>query len=389
MTHSLAIRGGRVLTAEGFVQTDLFVEAGLLSGRAPDGEVVIDAGGLLVAPGLIDIQINGGFGFDFTSDPSSIWKVGARLPATGVTSFLPTIITSPEEQRQLAFEVLAQGPPSNYRGARVLGLHFEGPMLAPEYRGTHGLAHLRLPDLDLIHDWGRGNGLRLATLAPELPGADPTIRALLDRDVIVAAGHSAAGYEQGEHALRAGVTHGTHLFNGMPPLLPRDPGLVGALLEDGGASVALIVDGIHLHPATVGLVRAAKPAHQVVLITDAMAGMGAGPGTYALADLAVTVDATSARNPDGGLAGSILTLDQAVRNYVTFTGCSLQEALVAASVNPASVIGESARGRIEAGKVADLIVLDGQLAIQATIVEGALTHHVAGFADRIGDPTIV
>jgi N-acetylglucosamine-6-phosphate deacetylase len=383
MTHSLAIRGGRVLTAEGFVQTDVAVQAGLLSGRDPDGKVVIDAGGLLVAPGLIDIQINGGFGLDFTSDPSSIWKVGARLPATGVTSFLPTIITSPEEQRRLAFKVLAEGPPSNYRGARVLGLHFEGPMLAPEYRGTHGLAHLRLPDLDLIHDWGRGNGLRLVTLAPELPGADPTIAALLDRDVIVAAGHSAAGYEQGEHALRAGVTHGTHLFNGMPPLLPRDPGLVGALLEDEGASVALIVDGIHLHPATVGLVRALKPAHQVVLITDAMAGMAAGPGPYALGDLTVSVDEMSARNADGGLAGSILTLDQAVRNYVAFAGCPPAEAWSAASANPAKVIGESGRGKLTPGNVADVVILDENLAVQATVVEGVLVHVTDGFAVRV------
>jgi len=389
MSGSLSIRGGRVLTAEGFAQTDLFVEAGLLSGRDPNGEVVIDAGGLLVAPGLIDIQINGGFGFDFTADPSSIWKVGARLPATGVTSFLPTIITSPEEQRFLAFKVLAKGPPSNYRGARVLGLHFEGPMLAPEYRGTHGLAHLRLPDPDLIHDWARSNGLRLVTLAPELPGADPTIRALLDRDVIVAAGHSAAGYEQGEHALRAGVTHGTHLFNGMPPLLPCDPGLVGALLEDEGASVALIVDGIHLHPATVRLVRAGKPAHRVVLITDAMAGMGAGPGTYALGDLTVSVDEMSARNADGGLAGSILTLDQAVRNYVEFTDCTIEEALVAASTNPARAVGECERGQIEDGKMADLVLLDDQLNVHATVVEGVLAHESRAFAGRVAHSEIV
>ena len=383
MSGSLSIRGGRVLTAEGFVQTDLFVEAGLLSGRDPNGEVVIDAGGLLVAPGLIDIQINGGFGFDFTSEPSSIWKVGARLPATGVTSFLPTIITSPEEQRRLAFKVLAKGPRSNYRGAHVLGLHFEGPMLAPEYRGTHPTAHLRLPDVDLIHDWERAKGLRLVTLAPELPGADPLIRALLERDVVVAAGHSAAGYEQGEDALRAGVTHGTHLFNAMPPLLPGDPGLAGALLEDERASVAMIVDGIHLHPATVGLVWAAKPAHRVALTTDATAGMGAGPGTYALGDLTISVDEISARNADGGLAGSILTLDQAVRNYVAFTGCSPAEAWSAASANPAQVIGESRRGKIRAGNVADLVILDEALTVQATIIQGVLVHLTDGLADRI------
>ncbi|MCJ7756457.1 MAG: N-acetylglucosamine-6-phosphate deacetylase [Thermoanaerobaculales bacterium] len=388
MNSSLVIRNGRVLGPEGFVESDLAVEGGLISARAHARPAVsIDADGLLVAPGLIDIQINGGFGLDFTAYPATIWEVGARLPTTGVTSFLPTIITSPPERRMKALQVINEGPPPGYHGARALGLHFEGPMLARDRRGTHQKSHLRLPELDLVDGWGRAEGIRLVTLAPELAGAPAVIQALLDRGVVVAAGHSAATYQQAVTALESGLTHGTHLFNGMPPLAPREPGLIGALLEDPDVSVAIIVDGIHLHPATVCLVRACKPTHQVVLITDAMAGMGAGPGVYALADLTVTVDSTSARNPDGGLAGSILTLDQAVRNYVAFTGCSLQEALVAASANPASVIGESTRGRIDAGKVADLIVLDDQLAIQATIVEGALAHHVAGFADRIGDPT--
>ena len=383
MSDSCAIVAGRVLTSDGFVETDLSVEGGLMSARAPDGDVVIDARDLLVAPGFVDLQINGGFGRDFTADPTSIWEVGGRLASTGVTSFLPTIITSSEGQRRRALEVIDEGPPADYRGAQVLGLHFEGPMLAPDYRGTHEPSQLRLPELDLIRDWGRAKGLRLVTLAPELPGADEVIGALLERGVVVAAGHSGANYEQAVAAVRAGVTHATHLFNGMPPLLPRDPGPVGALLEDGGASVALIVDGIHLHPATVGLVRAAKPAHQVVLTTDAMAGMGSGPGTYALADLAVSVDATSARNPDGGLAGSILTLDQAVRNYVAFTGCSPAEALSAASANPALVIGESGRGKIKEGNIADLVILDEDLIVQATMVEGALVHLTNGFADRI------
>jgi N-acetylglucosamine-6-phosphate deacetylase len=145
----------------------------------------------------------------------------------------------------------------------------------------------------------------------------------------------------------------------------------------------VIVDGVHLHPATVRLVRAGKPAHRVVLITDGMAGMGAGPGAYTLGDLTISVDETSARNTDGRLAGSILTLDQAVRNFVAFTGCSPAEALAAASANPALVIRESGTGKIEVGKMADLVILDEQLAVQATIARGVLVHTADGFAVRV------
>ncbi|MDH5615651.1 MAG: amidohydrolase family protein, partial [Acidimicrobiia bacterium] len=252
MSDSLTIHGGRVLTFDGMVESDLGSEDGLICRPVPGrADVIIDAEGLLVAPGLIDLQTNGGFGHDFTADPSAIWEVGRQLPVTGVTSFLPTVITSPADQRVAALQSIAAGPPPQYRGARVLGLHFEGPMLAPERRGTHEPAHLRLPDLDVVDGWGRAEGIRLVTLAPELAGAEVVIRALLDRGVVVAAGHSAATYQEGVAALESGLTHGTHLFNGMPPLAPREPGLVGALLEDPDASVAVIVDGIHLHPATI------------------------------------------------------------------------------------------------------------------------------------------
>ena len=387
MSNSLAILGGRVLTQEGLVESNLAVEHGLISEGVPEkADLVIDVNGLLVAPGLIDIQINGGFGLDFTADPTSMWEVGRQLPATGVTSFLPTVITSPAHRYRAALRVLADGPPPEYRGAKVLGLHFEGPMLAQDRRGTHELAYLRAPALEIVDGWGRAEGVRLVTLAPELAGAHPVIQTLLDRGVVVAAGHSAATYDEACAALRAGVTHGTHLFNGMPPLAPRRPGLVGALLEDPEASVAIVADGIHLHPATVRLIRANKPAKRVVLITDAVAGMSAGPGEYTLGDLVITVDERSARNRAGGLAGSILTLDQAVRNFVAFTGCSPEEALAAASANPAQVIGESARGRIEAGKTADVIVLDDQLMVQATIVEGVLTYCRPEFSARITTP---
>lgn len=386
MTETLVIRNGRVLIGDRLVGRSLAVAGGVISFEEPDRvDAVIDAEGWLVAPGFIDLQINGGFGYDFTSDPSSIWEVGRRLPSTGVTAFLPTIITAPAQCRQDALEIIAQGPPPGYRGARPLGLHFEGPALAAARRGTHQAEQLEKPDLGLIAGWSRAAGVRLVTLAPELAGSEAVIRELIDRDVVVAAGHSDATFDEASEALRLGVTHGTHLFNGMPPFSPYEPGLVGALLDHPTTSVAIIADGIHLHPAAVRLVRSRKSAGKVVLITDAMAGMGAGPGEYRLHDLTVTVDDVSARNEEGGLAGSILTLDQAVRNYFEFTACEVEEALSAASTNAADVIGDSLRGRIGANHPADLVLMDGQLSVQATLIDGEFAYRTREFDARI-DP---
>ncbi|HJU50751.1 MAG TPA: N-acetylglucosamine 6-phosphate deacetylase, partial [Acidimicrobiia bacterium] len=163
--------------------------------------------------GLVDIQINGGFGHDFTEDADSIWSVGAKLSDFGVEAFLPTIISSPPGTVEKALEVLASGPPPGYRGARPLGLHIEGPMLAPSRRGTHPEQFLRLPSLEVVEGWTAAAGVLMVTLAPELPGARSVVEALLTEGVVVALGHSAATYEEATAAFSWGITHVTHLFN--------------------------------------------------------------------------------------------------------------------------------------------------------------------------------
>ncbi|MDX1417024.1 MAG: amidohydrolase family protein, partial [Candidatus Promineifilaceae bacterium] len=196
----------------------------------PEDTQTIDGRGLLAVPGFIDLQLNGAFGHDFTADPGTIWDVSARLPRYGVTAFLQTIITTPPDKNARAQGVLRDGPPEEYHGAEPLGLHLEGPFLNPGKKGAHNPAYLLEPDERMTANWSPAAGVRLVTLAPELPGAAALIEELASRGVVVSAGHSSATYAEAEAGFAAGVRYGTHLFNAMSPLDHREPGLPGALL---------------------------------------------------------------------------------------------------------------------------------------------------------------
>ena len=224
-------------------------------------------------------------------------------------------------------------------------------------------------------DWSPETGVRLVTLAPELPGALDVIAALSARGVLVSAGHSMATYDQAEAGFNAGARYGTHLFNAMPALGHRDPGLPGALLTDDRTTVGFIADGIHTHPSVITLVWRALGAARLNLVTDAMAALGMPPGKHLLGDYDVTVDATSARLADGTLAGSILSLDQAVRNLIDITGCTLAEALPTVTTTPAKAIGAGRRARPDqAGLRRRPGVALADLRVQATICEGEVVY---------------
>jgi len=344
----------------------------------PAGAEAMDATGLLLAPGFIEMQFNGGFGDDFTADPPTIWRVAEKLPRYGVTSFLPTIITSPAEKVALGQQVVTGGRPAGFRGAEPLGLHVEGPFLNPKKKGAHNPAYLQPPNLEVAAGWSPETGVRLVSLAPELPGALEVIRALAERGVLVSAAHSMATYDEAVAGFDAGIRYGTHLFNAMPALGHRDPGLPGALLADDRVTVGMIVDGIHVHPAVVKLVWRALGPGRLNLVTDAMAALGMAPGVHLLGDFQVTVDETSARLADGTLAGSILSLDQALRNLIAFTGCSVSDALATVTTTPAKALGLARdRGRIAPGYVADLVLLTPDLRVQATMVAGVGATGVA------------
>ena len=365
-----ALAEGNSLATGQVVQAAIFIEDGVITRVSPGldlgADVVVSDG--VIAPGFVELQINGAYGVDFTTDAGSIVEASARLPAGGVTAFVPTVITSPFDDypRRLAEAREAAG---DARGAEVLGLHLEGPYLSPRRPGAHDPSLLRAIDLDEILAWAEPDIVRIVTLAPELPGATAAIRALQARGILVSVGHSNASYEEAVTAFDAGIAWGTHLYNAMSPLGQREPGLMGALLVSP-VPVGLITDGVHSHPAMVKVAYRCKGADGIAIVTDAMEAMGMAPGIYRLGDRSVIVDSSTARLADGTLAGSILTMDAGVRNMVEFSGCMQVEALAMASATPARILGLARKGRIAAGCDADLTILDGTGRVAETWARG-------------------
>jgi N-acetylglucosamine-6-phosphate deacetylase len=322
--------------------------------------------------------VNGVAGHDVSSHPDSMWAAGEWLASTGVTAYLPTVITGSDAER--AIDVMVAGRPSGYRGAIPVGLHLEGPFLAAGARGTHPEDSIRPPSVDDAQRWAQSGVVAMVTLAPELPGAAEVVGVLRAAGVVAAAGHSLATYDEAASAAVGGVTHGTHLFNAMPPIHHRAPGLAGFLLTQPGFTAGVIADGVHLHPAMVALAWAALGPDRLVLVTDAVAATGLGDGAHPLGLVAVSVEGAVTVGPDGQLAGSVLTLDTAVRNLVRFSGCRLDQAIVAASTVPARVIGDTTRGRVAVGARGDLAIFDPDGGVVATIIEGEIVYQ----ADRQG-----
>lgn len=366
-----------------------------IDGRLEDGVVLVDHGTIsevhvgadavlraklpddvydapIVSPGLIDLQINGAFGVDLVLDDHALAVLSSRLPSTGVTAFLPTIVSSPASVYRDAAARLASFAGGS--GAQPLGLHIEGPFLARSRAGAHDHGAIDAAGDDLFDALATESAIRLVTLAPERTGALARIERLVARGVAVALGHTDATYEQAIAAADAGATMVTHLYNAMSPLSHREPGVVGAALDDARLVAGLIADGVHAHPAALRLALRAKGASRVALVTDAMAGAGAGDGDLTLAGRRVRVRGMEARLDDGTLAGSVLTLDQAVRNAVALAGATAAEALQMASTVPATILGLPDRGRFTPGARADLVAWDDTLHVQATWIAGRRTH---------------
>ena len=361
----LVVTGANVLADGAWVRRDLVCRGGHVVAGPPADRArasVVDGTGLLVAPGLVDLQCNGGLGVDVTSEPERLWELAAALPRWGVTAWLPTVVTAPEGAIDRARAVLAAGPPPGWTGAVPVGLHLEGPFLAEASRGAHPAEHLRAPSLAEAAAWSPEAGVALVTLAPDLPGALELAGALARRGVVVSLGHTPATAQQARAGIDAGATWVTHLFNAMAPLHHREPGLVGVALADERVRVGLIADGLHVAPEVVALAQRLL-GRRLTLVTDAVAPMGR-PG----------VDGERLRTAEGALAGSALSLDRAVLNLVAFSGCSTADAVAAATTAPAAVLGDAGRGSLEPGARADLVLLTPGLEVLATWVGGALVH---------------
>lgn len=328
--------------------------------RGADGD-----GSFRIVPGLIDIQINGAFGQDFSCPTADVGLVNAGLPGFGVTAYLATMISSPPERYGPCLANLARPWVS---GAVPLGVHLEGPYLSPARPGTHDPAVLRDATWAEIATWLEHGNVRIVTLAPERPGALEATRGLVRHGVVVGLGHTDATWSEAAAGVEAGATLGTHLFNAMRPFSHRDPGVVGFLLANHIAT-SFIGDGVHLAPETARLICRAKRRRDVILVTDALAGLGLPEGGFSLAGEQLVRDGAVARRPDGTLSGSLLPLNLAVANLVR-AGIDVDVAIAAATVNPARILGEKDRGVLRIGGSADIAVLDRDWSVVQTFVEG-------------------
>jgi len=369
----LLIAVGTVITPEeelspGWIEVRAGVIVAVGAGEPPRAADALYPNGIL-APGFVDVHNHGGGGVSFND--SDTRGAAERIVQThrrhGTTTMMASLVTAPLDEMETLVLALAE----LVREGLLAGIHLEGPWLSPAHRGAHAARLLLQPTLasvDRLLSAGAG-AVRMVTIAPELPGGLAAVSRIVEHGAVAALGHTDADYEMGLAAVAAGVTVGTHVFNAMRPLHHREPGAALAVLENPALFAELIADGVHLHPAVVRLLThsAARP----VFVTDAMAAACAEEGDYKLGDLDVRVANGEARLADGTIAGSVLTLAQAVRFAVLTAGVPLAFAVRAATQNPADLLSLADRGRISLGLRADLVVLDGDLQVTATMHGGS------------------
>jgi N-acetylglucosamine-6-phosphate deacetylase len=365
----------------------LAVEDGLISEvssrsttEVPANASLIDFGDAVLAPGFVDIHIHGGAGVDaMRASQSELPRLGQFLTRHGVTGYFPTTVAAPLDATCAALQRLADAieaastaTDDNPVQARPLGIHLEGPFLSHKRRGVHPPENLVAPTLEIFERlWQAARGhVRMLTIAPEIPGAMEVIAEAARRNVCVSIGHSDAEMPIAQEAVKAGARHATHTFNAMRPLDHREPGIIGEVLSDDRLSADIIVDGIHVAPSVVKLFLRAKGRELAVLITDAISATGMPEGRYQLGPIEVDVkDGRCMSN--GSLAGSVLTMDRAVRNVTQFSDWSLRDALRAATLNPARALGLAGHhGILSRGAEANFNVLSQAGEVLKTIVRG-------------------
>ena len=329
-------------------------------------------------PGLIDLHVHGAGGADvMDATPKSLATISRTLVRHGVTGFLATTVTMPKHRLEQVFHTVAEVA-SSLEGARVLGIHLEGPWICPRHRGAQNPEYIVDPDPEEAM-WALKNSrgmLRVVTMAPERPKGLETVRLLSSKGVIVSIGHTGATYEQALSAIDAGASQVTHCFNGMTGLHHRSPGVAGAALTEDRLYAELIADGFHVHPAVIKLLATLKgDSDKLILISDGIRAVGMPDGEYELGGLPVFAREGKVVLADGSLAGSLLTLDRAVRNMVEFTGMPLWKAVRMASLVPARRLGlDGDLGSLETGKRADLVVTDESCHVLKVWIRGKCVY---------------
>jgi N-acetylglucosamine-6-phosphate deacetylase len=352
------------------------------SGPPPAGARVLDLGRRMVAPGYLDLHVHGGAGVQVNG--TSVAEVAdsvtamARFHAThGTTALVATTVSDARDTLLTTVRGISRAmTKADHHAATVLGAHLEGPWLAPSRAGAQNPQHLREPSISELHDLldAAMGALLLITIAPERPAALAVIRAAAAAGVVMSVGHTEADFDTTRAAFDAGARHATHLFNAMPDLLHRRPGPVAAALADPRVTVELIADGIHVHPAVLALAVTAAPG-RAVAVTDAISATGLGDGLYRLGELEVKLVGrrVALAAAAGTLAGSVLTMDVAVATLAA-AGVPLSVAVRAATATPASVIGATTKGRLVPGADADMVILEPDLSVAATIIGGQVVH---------------
>src|SRR5690606_21287337 len=383
MKKSILISGIAIADAakESYVG-DILLEGGKISRVAEkieaQADVHIDATGKnwTAFPGFIDVHIHGAAGHDaMDATPEAVKGLAGVLPKEGTTSFLATTMTQSDEAISAALKNIRDFQMEDGQ-AEMLGVHLEGPFISDKRAGAQPIEHIVEPSYPLFQKWQKlsGNQIRLVTLAPETTNGLAFIKNLAEDGVIASIGHSDGTLEEVQAAVRAGASHVTHLYNQMSPFHHRNPGVVGASLTEKGLTVEVIADFIHSHPTSVELAFRQKGAERLILITDAMRAKGLAPGVYDLGGQDVQVTRKDARLADGTLAGSILTMDAAIRNVQSITGCSLNELVSMTSANAAKELGLSNKGSLQEGTDADVAILDDSFTVQLTICRGSIAY---------------
>ncbi|BCU82700.1 N-acetylglucosamine-6-phosphate deacetylase [Polycladomyces abyssicola] len=373
---------GRVVLADGILDDGMVVFQGerilyvgpYLEEYGKRGLVQKTTG--FIWPGLIDVHVHGAGGADvMDGTPSSLRTMAKTLARHGVTGFLATTMTMDRPRLERALANVAAEAPRMREGAEILGVHLEGPWICPRHRGAQNPAYISDPrPEDAEWAWNASDGwLRWVTLAPERPGALELIQLFADRGVVVSAGHTGATYEEMQDAITAGVTHATHCFNAMTGLHHRQPGAVGAVLTDDRLTTEVIADGFHVHPAVIRLLAKVKDKDRLLLISDGIRAVGLPDGRYELGGLTVYAKEGKATLEDGGLAGSLLTMDAAVRNIARYAHIPLWKAVRMASLVPAKKLGLDDRmGSLEIGKWANIVMTDENCRVLRVWVKGRL-----------------
>lgn len=339
---------------------------------------VIDAKFQPVVPGFIDLQFYGCCGISLTSPDNVIEELGKLsilLPQWGVTSFLISPMSPKHDELLKFFDAIKKYRPKDIPGANMLGIHLEGPYLNPERKGAFPASWLRNPDVNEVDEYISASGglLKIVTMSCELPDSRVVARRLVENNIRVSLGHSSADYDSALNALNSDFTLVTHCFNAMGQFHHRSPGVIGAIMDSDKCMVMLICDGLHVHSPVIRMLVKNIGIERLILATDAIPGAGLGEGTYTLLGQTITVSDGRATLLDGTIAGSILTMNQALANFTRFTDTSLKDAIKCVSLNPTRAIGiDYCKGRIAPGYDADLVILNDNLQPQMTFVGGEL-----------------